>query len=252
MPYLRWSSLVLTCLYSATLLCEGTDSRLAGPSVRAGIVHNQTVPFAIISPSGHLVGGLQKLTFDEVAARLRGQGQFVVWPRERLATALNAGDIDMACFIDMNDLPDANLVDWSHALLYSQQIIVRRQVSSQSDPVVLHRIGTEFGVQYPVFEQAFRQRQILRSDSAALTSNLQRLIHKRVDGVLTTDLAYAALQRSLPTMPKFAIDVLPEAKIALQCAVSQSSPHRMQLLQALSRMSGEGFFAAATAKYQTL
>ena len=79
---------------------------------------------------------------------------------------------------------------------------------------------------------------------------LQRLAQGRLDAVMTVDLTYGDLMKTQRFETKFAADPLWAEPSAVFCAVSQSSVHRMQLLQTFSRLTSEGFFVKELKPYQ--
>lgn len=217
---------------------------LLGQPIRAVISETNPPPYAMFDSQGQLTDGIGKAIVDAIAADLRGVAQYQNIPRGRILEWLKTGQSDMACFLNPDWVDDPKAVDWSVPLLSSQQVIVRRR---ESDAVTKltdlygKRVGTTRGFYYPEFQTAFLQRQIIRDDAISLLSNLQRLGQGRLDAVLSVDLS---LNFTLRHNPQFAglfkADALWTEAPQLFCAISQSSPKRIQLLRLLSRLQAEG------------
>jgi polar amino acid transport system substrate-binding protein len=248
-------ALFIGCLCSVTC-CNAASAepevRVSGPIIRAVVSESNPPPYAFFSIDGKLSGGISKHLLDEVALRLRGQVEYLDVPRARVEPWLSRGKADVACFLSPQWVADAEQFDWTGPLFYTQQLIIRREGSPPIRAIMdlyRKRIGTTHGFRYPELDAAFASEQLIRDDAHSLVSNLQRLAQGRLDAVMTVDLTYGDLMKTQRFDVKFAADPLWSEPSPVFCAVSQSSQHRMQLLQAFSRLTSEGFFVAELKPY---
>lgn len=229
------------------------EVRVSGPIIRAVVSESNTAPYAFFSVDGKLSGGISKHLLDEVAARMRGQVEYLDVPRARVEPWLSRGKADVACFLSPEWVADAAQFDWTGPLFYTQQLVIRRQDSPPIRSIMdlyRKRVGTNHGFRYPELDAAFKSEQLIRDDAHSLVSNLQRLAQGRLDAVMTVDLTYSDLMKTQRFDTKFAADPLWAEPSAVFCAISQSSEYRMQLLQTFSRLTGEGFFVSELKPYQ--
>lgn len=227
---------------------------LLGQPIRAVVSDSNPPPFAIFDNQGQLNDGVAKQMLEQMASDLRVGTEYQNVPRARVMEWLTQGKADIACFLNPVWVDEPAAVDWSVALLTSPQVIVRLRSASavtQLSDLDGKRIGTTRGFFYPEFNMAFLQKQMIRDDAISLSSNLQRLAQGRLDAVLSVDLSF---RYTLKQNPKFAgvfsADPLWSEAPTLHCAVSQSSPKRMQLLRQLARMDAEGRMLAILTSYQ--
>lgn len=217
---------------------------LLGQPIRAVISETNPPPFAMFDSQGQLTDGIGKAIVDAIAKDLKGVAEYQNVPRGRVLEWLKSGQADLACFLNPEWVDDPKAVDWSVPLLTSQQVIVRRRESApitQLDDLMAKRVGTTRGFFYPEFQMAFLQKQIIRDDAISLASNLQRLAQGRLDAVLSVDMSLNFTLRHNPQWAGlFSADLLWTEAPQLMCAISQSSPKRLQLLRQLSRLQAEG------------
>ena len=240
-------------LFSLATSAIEQDVRVSGPVIRAVVSDSNTAPYAFFSVDGKLSGGISKHVLDEVAKRLRGQIDYLNVPRARVEPWVSQGKADVACFLSPDWVADAAQFDWTVPLFYTQQLVIRREDSAPISALMdlyRKRVGTNHGFRYPELDAAFASEQLIRDDAHSLVSNLQRLAQGRLDAVMTVDLTYYDLMKNQRFDVKFAADPLWAKPSAVFCAVSQSSAHRMSLLQAFSRLTSEGFFDAELKQYQ--
>lgn len=227
---------------------------LLGQPIRAVISETNPPPFAMFDSQGQLTDGIGKAIVDAIAKDLRGVAEYQNVPRGRVLEWLRSGQADLACFLNPDWVEDPKAVDWSVPLLTSHQVIVRRRDSApitQLNDLLGKRVGTTRGFFYPEFQMAFLQKQIIRDDAISLSSNLQRLAQGRLDAVLSVDLSLNFTLRHNPQWGgQFSADLLWTDAPQLFCAISQSSPKRVQLLRQLSRLQAEGRLEQLIAPYQ--
>lgn len=227
---------------------------LLGQPIRAVVSDSNPPPFAMFDNQGQLSDGVAKQLLEQIAVDLRVGTEYQNVPRARVMEWLKQGKADIACFLNPLWVDEPAAVDWSVAFFTSQQVIVRRRNSAavtQLADLDGKRLGTIRGFFYPEFNMAFLQKKMLRDDAISLSSNLQRLAQGRLDAVLSVELS---LRYTLKQNPQFAgafsADPLWTEAPSLHCAVSHSSPKRMQLLRQLARMDAEGRMLAVLAPYQ--
>lgn len=242
MKYLIFLLSVLSNVCAA--LPELENLPLLGQPIRAVISETNPPPFAMFDSQGQLTDGIGKAIVDAIAKDLKGVAEYQNVPRGRVLEWLKNGQADLACFLNPEWVDEPKAVDWSVPLLTSQQVIVRRRESApitQLDDLRAKRVGTTRGFFYPEFQMAFLQKQIIRDDAISLASNLQRLAQGRLDAVLSVDLSLNFTLRHNPQWAgQFSADLLWTEAPQLMCAISQSSPKRLQLLRQLSRLQAEG------------
>lgn len=245
------------CLALCTSIANGQSFEsvvLLGQPLRAVVSDTNPPPFAVFDGAGHLKSGLAKQLIDVIASDLRSAATYQNVPRGRVLEWLDAGQADLACFLNPDWVQNHQAVDWSQPLFTSGQVIIRRRDLAavlNAEALRGQRVGTIRGFVYPEFEQAFESGEIIRDDASTLQANLQRLAQGRLDAVLAVELSLGYTIKQNPQfVGLFAVDPLWTPAPQLFCAISQSSPKRMQILQQLARISADGRLATILASYR--
>lgn len=230
-------------------------SQLAHPPAVLKVIVSESnpAPYAYFSVDGKLSGGISKLLIDEVGRRMAAQIDYLDVPRARIEPWVKQGKADIACFLNPDWVSEADKFNWTAPLFYSQQLIIRRQSSSEIRAIMdlyRKRVGTNHGFRYPELDDAFSSKQIIRDDAHSLISNLQRLAQGRLDAVMTVDLTYWDVMKSHQFQEKFAADPLWTAPSPVYCAVSPHSVHRLEILKQFNDLTSEGFVLKVIKPYQ--
>lgn len=223
------------------------------PTVRAIVSDSNAPPYALFTPQGGLTGGISKDILEEAVTRSSLRLQYLPLPRGRVEQWLQKNDADIACFLNPAWVEQPTQLLWSTTLFTTRQVIVRRSnspaITSVNDLTNMH-IGTERGFSYPELDALFSTKVAIRDDATTLENNLNRLQMKRVDAVLTVDLAYAYYQQ-LHNSAGLAADPLWAEPVGVYCALNRQQAHiTTPLLNVLQQMVVDGSIKRILQRYK--
>jgi polar amino acid transport system substrate-binding protein len=166
----------------------------------AATARAQTLVFAVSTGSAmpmtefrneQLSGGLLKDFGDALARELGMTPRYLLLPRKRVESALQAGTADLLCDLRPEWL---DRKDWAWTgTVFSNNMIV----AGRSDTVPLpriaalagQRVGTILGYRYPELESQLG-KQLLRDDAASDDLTTAKLLNRRFDYAVSNSLYY--------------------------------------------------------------
>lgn len=227
----------------ALLLLWATYSLAEQPVVRFSVAESWSMPLVRIEGDQPVEG----LVFDLVQALAQEAGvrpEYHVLARLRMQQAMDAGDIDVRCYVStqwFNDRP-GNFV-WSIPLIEQRDVLVGRPGDSDStrpEQLQPQAIGTVLGYTYGTLEPLFAQGQLQREDSRSQQLALQKLQAGRYRHAVSNQLALQWFNQHLPPAQRLQAQAVVEEQ-ALGCLVRNDPAIPTQgILRALVRMKQSG------------
>lgn len=218
-------------------------SARTGSATAAGLVMivdaSTEMPWAQLQKS-QLVAGLQRDLGQALGQQLGRDVSFLVLPRKRIATALQAGEGDIVCGM----LPQwfAGPFDWSLPLLPDGELIL--SLASAAPPKAIgdlhgRPLGTVSGFVYPELEQTLGQG-FVREDAPNAAANLRKLNLGRMQYAVVNQL-YADYQRRQGTIKTALNPDLLLAHYVMPCALSRRSEIKLDTLnRAITQLEKSG------------
>lgn len=178
-----------------------------------------------------------------LAQKMKRPVRYLSLPRKRLAQALQTGQADVLCGYIPEWLPGA--FQWSTPFIDVSDLLISSTRVAPLDSITQlagKPIGTLSGYRYPRVEQILEQ-QFVRSDSASVKANLQKLLAGRYDYAIVGEAALRYYQQhGFPKLPLNPPQVL--HRVRAQCALSPSASLTLvQLNQAISQIQRDGSYA---------
>ncbi|RAS21009.1 MULTISPECIES: substrate-binding periplasmic protein [unclassified Pseudomonas] len=236
----------------ALLLLWCTHSLADQPVLRFSVAESWSMPLVRVE-GGQPVEGL---VFDLLQALAREAGvrpEYHVMARLRLQQAMDAGDIDVRCYVSsqwFNDRP-GNFV-WSIPLLLQRDVLVGRpDDDTPIDPEQLppQAIGTVLGYAYGTLEPLFAQGCLQREDSRSQQLALQKLQIGRYRHAVSNELSLQWFNQGLPAGQRLQVQAVLEEQ-ALGCMVRNDPAIPTQgILRALVRMRQSGEIERIVRRY---
>lgn len=210
----------LAVLVMATLACAAQP--VAAEPLRVSWSSHNAPPAAMVERE-QLTGGIIFDIGNAVAARLGTTATFLDVPRARYEAQLRGGRIDVTCMTNPKWLRDPATLGWSPPLFEENDIIVQQSGRSPWDAVDdLHgqRIGTIYSFVYPSLENLFASGRVLRDDATTLDGNMRRLVLRRIDGVVDSEIAIRWWIRENDLRGQFTVARVPVSTHDIHCAIS--------------------------------
>lgn len=191
-----------------------------------GINTNYSMPLIEIKNPLHkpeVERGLLKDLGEALATEMKLKTTWILLPKNRVAPSLISGDIDIICHIHEIWQPAIrNDVQWSSELYPSTNVIVsagKKSIQKMKD-LYGERVGTVVNFVYHDLEPAFKSGTITREDGANNQSNIQKLIHGRLDYIVMSDIEYDYFSHIYPILKESELQM---DRVRTKCAVSKKS-----------------------------
>ncbi|WP_081941219.1 substrate-binding periplasmic protein [Pseudomonas soli] len=222
------------------------------PVLRFSIAESWSMPLMRIEDQQPAEGILLEL-MQAIAREVDARPQYHVLARMRLQEAMQAGEIDIRCYVStqwLTDRPGDYL--WSIPLIEQRDLLVGRPGDSgpvSPDALPPQAIGTVLGYTYPTLEPLFSQARLQREDSRNQLLVLQKLQVGRLRHAVSNQLSLQWYNRSLPPAQHLQpLAVLEEQ--ALGCMVRNDPALPTQaVLRALVRIKQSGEMQRIVERY---
>jgi polar amino acid transport system substrate-binding protein len=236
----------------ALLLLWTAHSLAEQPVLRFSVAESWSMPLVRFEGDQPVEG----LVFDLIQAVAREAGvrpEYHVMPRLRLQQAMDAGDIDVRCYVSsqwFNDRP-GNFV-WSIPLIVQRDVLVGRPGDDnpiRPEQLPPQAIGTVLGYAYSTLEPLFAQGRLLREDSRSQQLALQKLQIGRYQHAVSNELSLQWFNQHLPAEQRLLTQAVLEEQ-ALGCMVRNDPAIPTQgVLRALVRMKESGEIERIVQRY---
>ena len=237
--------LLMFCSYA---LCQAAPEPL-----RFSVMESWAMPMASID-NGQLTGGIMRDLMLELAERVGREAEFLVMPRMRVLLAQQNREFDVRCYVARSWVPDADDgYAWSPPYMEQRDLLVARQdtpMELKPSDSRAQLIGTVLGYSYPKLQAYFDQGSLLRDDARSQDLVLQKLLARRYDLAVSSDLALAWFNLQHESDDRLvAIDVL--ERTPLSCMVRKAADIPTErILQALEEMKASGEIERIVARYR--
>jgi len=191
-----------------------------------GINSNYTLPLVEIRNPVHnpeVESGLLKDLGEAIAAEMKLKPVWILLPKNRVAPSLLSGDIDIIC--NLNEAWQSQIKDeiyWTESLYPITNVIVsvgKKSVKSFKE-IAGERVGVVVNFVYRDLEPEFKSQRILREDGPNNESNIQKLIHGRLDYIVMSEMEYDYYSRVYPLLKESELKM---DRLDTKCALSKKS-----------------------------
>lgn len=211
-----------------------------------GVNINYTLPLIEVKNPLHkpeVESGLLKDLGDAIAAELKLKPTWILLPKNRVAPSLISGDIDIICHLhEIWQSKIKNDVYWSQELYPSTNVIVyvgKKSVQKMKD-LSGERVGAVVNFVYQDLEPEFARRRILREDGPNNQSNIQKLIHGRLDYIVMSNIEFDYFSRIYPLLKEAELKM---DSVRTKCALSKKSKVTLaQLNRAIDAIKKNGSY----------
>lgn len=236
----------------AILLLWTSYSMAQQPVLRFSVAESWSMPL-MRTENGVPVEGIVFDLLQAIAREADIRPQYHVMARLRLEQAMQAGEIDVRCYVSMQwlgDRPGDYL--WSLPVIEQRDLLVGRPgESNPTHPEALppQAIGTVLGYAYPTLEPLFSQGRLQRENSRNQLLALQKLQAGRFRYAVSNQLSLQWYNRSLPSAQRLQVlSVLEEQ--TLGCMVRNDPQLPTQgVLRALVRIKQSGEMQRIVERY---
>lgn len=196
-----------------------------------GVNINYTLPLVEVKNPLHnpeVESGILKELGDAIAGEMKLKPTWILLPKNRVAPSLLNGDIDIICHLhEIWQSKIKNDVWWTQELYTSTNVIVyvgKKSVLKLKD-LQGERVGTVVNFIYHDLEAEFTAKRITREDGTNNQSNIQKLIHGRLDYIVMSDLEYDYFSRIYPELKESDLKM---DGVKTKCALSKKSKYTLE------------------------
>jgi len=236
----------------ALLLLWCTHSLADQPVLRFSVAESWSMPLVRVE-GGQPVEGLLFDLIQALAREADVRPEYHVMARLRLQQAMEAGDIDVRCYVStqwLNDRPGDFV--WSIPLFQQRDVLVGRAGDAdavQPEQLQPQAIGTVLGYAYGTLEPFFAQGRLQREDSRSQQLALQKLQIGRYQHAVSNELSLQWFNKVLPAGQQLQVQAVLEEQ-ALGCMVRNDPTIPTQgILRALVRMKQSGEIERIVQRY---
>jgi polar amino acid transport system substrate-binding protein len=238
-------------LLLALLLVLSQTAFAAEPPIRFAVSDGWAMPIAEFV-NGRPVTGILIDLQRRLAQKVGRQAEFVVLPRLRVQRALDAGEIDVRCYVSPNWLNNDHYnYIWSLPFMTQRDVLVSTQAGHSQPAQLRHElIGTVHGYSYPELEPLLGSLQLHRDDARTQHQVLLKLSAQRYNFAVTNDLSLHWYNRSLP--PEQRLHIHSELASDPVACIVRNDAHlpTMRILRAMVQMKEDGEFDRILARYR--
>lgn len=148
---------------------------------------------------------------------------WVLLPKKRAAPDLISGEVSLICYTHPKWLPVVhNQVLWSKDIATNTNFIVSlgKKRVSKIEELYGQRVGGIVNFYYPTLDPLFEKGLIIKESGPNNISNIQKLIHGRLDYLVLSNMEFDYHHK---TYPQIVADNLGLDTIRVKCAVSKKS-----------------------------
>mgnify|MGYP002127593510 CR=1 FL=1 len=207
------------------------------PEIRFALGQSWAPPFLLQSP-GQAPAGLLVELMGEIAQQAGARARFIPLPPRRVDAALDAGQVDMHCFLSPAWMPEpADSPRWSVALLQLEDVLVGPPGASLPPSGVPdgETVGVVAGYSYPALAPRFDTGALLRDEAPSQQHALDKVLHGRNRYALVNRQTLDWFNRQHPPAQRLAsLQVLGSASVHCLLARRTGLP-APQLLAAVAR-----------------
>jgi len=197
---------------------------LALQPLRFSVATSLSMPYASFA-GDRLVGGIMFDLAQALAQQAQLPVEFVVLPRKRISAAVEAGDIDVRCYLSPKFVESPDRYVWSSGLFEISDVVFG--AAQTPEPQNLDAlppgsaISAVIGYVYPSLDSYFSRGRLKRDDSTEQETVLRKVSARRTSYGLSDSVALDWYQHS-NTHHGLASWRLVVARRAFQCAVPKN------------------------------
>lgn len=218
-----------------------------------GVNSNYTLPLIEVKNPLHkpeVESGLLKDLGDAIAGEMKLKPIWILLPKNRVAPSLLSGDIDLICHL--HEIWQSQIkkdVWWTQELYQSVNVVVylgKKSIANLKD-LNGERVGTVVNFIYHDLEPEFTTKRITREDGTNNQSNIQKLIHGRLDYIVMSNFEYDYFSRIYPELKESELRM---DGVRTKCALSKKSKFTLeQVNHAIDAIKKSGAYSKILKTY---
>lgn len=228
-----------------TLFLASNLSLAKSKTLFYGIANETNSPFVEIEMREsrlEISGGILKRLAEALSKELEIKPTLVLLPQRRVGLDLETGDLSMVCFVHETWFPK----DFEKKLLWSDPITTNINLIAtiKGKPILKvedlfgKQVGTITNYYYEKLDTYFEKGKIRRESGPTTLSNIQKLLHGRIDYMLISNLEFEYYKKKYPQLKSYnlGMDI-----VEVKCALSKRSGIELtQINKAINTLKKNG------------
>lgn len=192
-----------------------------------GVANETNSPFVEIEmKDGRLEvsGGILKLLAEALSKELEIKPTLVLLPQKRVGPDLEDGGLSMVCFVHETWFPKGfgKKLLWSDPITTNINLIatVKAKPISKVEDLFGKQIGTITNYYYEKLDSYFENGKINQEPGPTTLSNIQKLLHGRIDYMVISNLEFDYYKKKYPQLKSYnlGMDI-----VDVKCVLSKKS-----------------------------
>lgn len=234
---------LILCCTSVVLACSLAFAKTE--MLYYGIANEMNSPFVEVDTSKgrvEITGGILKNLAEALTQELGLKPSMVLLPQQRVGPDLVNGQLGMVCFVHESWFPK----DLASQFLWSDELTANINYIATINGKPVHKVEDLFGKQvgtivnyyYKILDPYFDKGKIIKDTGPSTSSNIQKLVHGRIDYLIISNLEFDFYKKRNPKLRSYDLGL---DTVKVKCALSKKSGITLeQLNKAIASLRKNG------------
>lgn len=231
------------CCTSVVLACSLAFAKTE--TLYYGIANETNSPFVEVETSKgrvEITGGILKDLAEALTQELGLKPSMVLLPQQRVGPDLVNGQLGMVCFVHETWFPKELAAQflWSDELTANINYIatINGKPVNKVEDLFSKQVGTIVNYYYKILDPYFDKGKIVRDAGPSTSSNIQKLVHGRIDYMIISNLEFDFYKKKNPKLRSYDLGL---DNVRVKCALSKKSGISLeQLNKAIASLRKKG------------
>jgi polar amino acid transport system substrate-binding protein len=169
-------------------------------------------------------GGILKKIADAITGELSLKPEIILLPQKRVGPDLIAGEISIVCFVHESWFPPefTKQVLWSDELTTNTNLIatLKGKPINKIEDLFGKQVGVIVNYYYKKLDPYFESGKILKETAPSTASNIQKLLHDRIEYMIISNLEFDYYKKTNPELRSYDLGM---DTVKVKCALSKKA-----------------------------
>ncbi|MBS1969977.1 MAG: transporter substrate-binding domain-containing protein [Bdellovibrionales bacterium] len=192
-----------------------------------GVANETNLPFVEVDYSNgraEVTGGILKKLADALTNELNLKPGIILLPQKRVGPDLVSGELGIVCFVHQSWFPPelTNQLLWSDELTSNTNLIttIKGKPVSKIEDLFGKQVGAIVNYYYKKMDPYFESGKITKETGPSTASNIQKLLHGRMEYMIISNLEYDFYKKKNPELRSYDLGL---DTVKVKCALSKKA-----------------------------